>query len=45
MSIKVGVVIYDLLLNDKHFVAQDPIKLNNATNTCLKSLKIILCYS
>ena len=32
---------HGFLFNDKHFVAYDPLKLNNIVNTCLMKLSII----
>ena len=37
--------LFNSLFNDTHLVAKDPLKFNNAINTCLTSLNIILCYS
>lgn len=31
------------MINDTHFVRNDPLKLNNPINTCLTNLEIILC--
>ena len=42
--IKVVLTIYGLSLN-RHFVAKDSLKLNNAINTSLIRLNIILFYS
>ena len=37
--------MHDSLLKYTDFVAQDPLKLGSAINTCLVSLNIILYYS
>ena len=44
LSKKVGIIMHGSLLKDIHFVAKDPLKLNNAINTCLIYLNIIWCY-
>ena len=40
--ITVGLSIDDSLFKDMHLVAKDPLKLNNAINTCLINLNIYI---
>ena len=42
ISISVGLVVHGSLFKDIHLVVEDLHKLNNAINTCLINLNIIL---